>query len=101
MMAPIKELHRKEPDRVSVLGEVEATYHIFEKDGETYLQIDTYRSPYGTIPGKITQTLQLGPEGIAKLRDILGQVLDRRPIYPPAFVPTFPAAAAGTCRWHV
>jgi hypothetical protein len=73
-MARVNVFHPKETERHSVHSEVEATFSTFSKGDSTYLQIDTYGSPDREFKGKISQSLQFGPEGIAALRDILSQL---------------------------
>lgn len=73
-MALIKAMAPKSSDRTSVHGEVEATFHMFEKDGVTYLQIDTYGAPGREIVGKTSQSVQFGPEGRAALMALLEQL---------------------------
>lgn len=41
-----------EKDRVSVHTKVTTTYSVFEKDGEKYVQIDTYGKGDRVIPEK-------------------------------------------------
>jgi hypothetical protein len=74
MMARIDILEEKEPLRTSVHSPVAATFDIFEKEGVTFLQIDTYGSDERQITGKITQSIQFGNEGLTKLRQILGDI---------------------------
>ena len=71
-MALVKTLEQITMERNSVHGEVEATYCWFsDDDGQRYLQIDTFGSKDRENPGKQSQSIQLGPEGLAQLRDIL------------------------------
>ena len=58
----------------SLQGEVEAKFQVFERDGRHILQVNTYGSPEREIPGKVSQTLQFGPEGIAQLKVILKSI---------------------------
>ena len=61
-------------DRNTVHGEVDCTYLMFEAGGETYLQLDTYGSSARSIPGKVSQSLQLNETGAKELRQLLRQV---------------------------
>ena len=70
-MARVESLQPKVSERPSRHGEVEGTYSILEIDGERLLQIDTYGAPGRQIPGKVSQSLQFGPEGIKTLRHLL------------------------------
>ena len=71
MMARIDKLNERSPQRVSVHGEVEATFHVFDENGETYLQIDTYGAPGRQIPSKVSQSFQLGEVGRRELLRLL------------------------------
>ena len=46
-------------ERNSIHGTVSATYIVFEAEGKTFFQIDTYGSSKREIPGKTSQSLQL------------------------------------------
>ena len=70
-MARLETLLPKDAKRTSVHGEVEATFHIFDHGGETFLQIDTYGAPGRQIPEKVSQSIQLGRSGISQLKAIL------------------------------
>jgi hypothetical protein len=70
-MALVKKLERLALDRPFVHAEVDCTYTVFESDGKRYLQLDTYGSPTRKIPGKKSQSLQLGPTAITQLKDLL------------------------------
>ncbi|WP_417257803.1 hypothetical protein [Celeribacter sp.] len=73
-MALIRQIQEKEEHkRANIHGEVEATFVIFEKDGETYLQIDTYGSP-NRAEMKVSQSIQLGKEGRDALRTLLAKI---------------------------
>ena len=52
---------------------VECGYSTFSAGGETYLQLDTYGSPERSIPGKISQSIQLDRDSAAKLKQILAR----------------------------
>lgn len=70
-MAKIDTLEAASRERPGKHRPVSATYHVFEADGETILQIDTYGSLERQTPGKITQSIQFGSEGLRSLRAIL------------------------------
>lgn len=70
-MARVENLTPKLIERPSRHGEVEATYSVVEVNGEKMLQIDTYGTADRQIPGKVSQSLQFGPKGIAALRQLL------------------------------
>lgn len=71
MMALIETMERRDIQRPSRHGEVAATYSVLQIDDETYLQIDTYGAADRQIPGKISQSVQFGPAGVAELRRLL------------------------------
>jgi hypothetical protein len=69
-MAFIKQFQRKDTTpRKSAHQESKASYSVFERDGEKFLQIVTYG--HGQKPDKISQTIQLGREGASDLYGIL------------------------------
>ena len=51
--------------RNSVHKPVQATYTVFEEDGKTIFQIDTYGSPEREMPEKVSQSIQFD-EDMAK-----------------------------------
>ena len=73
-MALVKQMGALEIDTPTLHGEVEAKFKLFVRDGRYILQINTYGSPDRQIPGKVSQALQFGPEGIAQLKQILNEV---------------------------
>lgn len=53
-------------------AEVECTYYVgTDKEGRSYLQLDTYGSRNRDMPGKKSQSLRLGATAIAQLKAIL------------------------------
>lgn len=70
-MALVKKFTRKDRERVSLHDEIEATWTSFERDGRVILQIDTYGRDTRQVPGKQSQTIQIGREGAEALYDIL------------------------------
>ncbi len=73
-MALVKSMGPLEIETPTLHGEAEAKFKLFERDGRHILQINTYGSPNREIPGKVSQAIQFGPEGIAQLKRILSQV---------------------------
>lgn len=73
-MARVEAITLREHQRPSRHGEVEATCSVVNVDGVTYLPIDAYGAPDREAPGKVTQSLQFGPAGIAALRQILAGI---------------------------
>lgn len=51
--------------------EAEATYSIVNKNGEKYLQIDTYGSGNRKILGKKSQSIRFSPESLTILKEII------------------------------
>lgn len=73
-MARVNRFTLRRIERPSKHQSIEASYSIVEIDGERLLQIDTFGSATRQIPGKVSQSLQFGPEGIQALREILEQL---------------------------
>jgi hypothetical protein len=73
-MARIEKLGPAQRDRIGKHRSVSATFHVFEVDGETILQIDTYGSEDRQLPGKTSQSIQFGDEGLKALRAILSEI---------------------------
>ena len=74
VMALVKKFDEKTIEHPSLHGETSATYSVItNEDGRKLLQIDTYGSENRQIPGKISQSLQFGPEGIEELKKILSK----------------------------
>lgn len=61
-------------ERNALHGEASATFAIFETDGRYILQIDTFGSETREFPGKKSQTIQFGLEGLSQLRKILDEI---------------------------
>ena len=70
-MALIRSFKEKPMDRNSIHDEIEATYTAFERDGRTFIQIDSYGRSTRDIPGKKSQSIQLDRQGAAELFEIL------------------------------
>ncbi|MCD1632829.1 methionyl-tRNA formyltransferase [Martelella mediterranea] len=70
-MALVRTFKEKEPRRLSLHDEVEASISSFEVDGRALLQIDTYGRPDREIPGKTSQTIQFDKEGAEQLYKLL------------------------------
>lgn len=71
-MALIKNLDRITMERNVVHDDVEASYCVFQDDrGRKYLQINTYGSRHRKMPGKTSQSIQLGPEALQQLQEII------------------------------
>jgi len=70
-MALVRAFVEKNMDRNSIHDGIDATFTIFERDGRSFLQIDTYGRNSRDIPGKKSQTIQLDREGGQALFNIL------------------------------
>lgn len=70
-MALIRKFEQKNMDRNSIHDEIEASYTVFERDGRTFVQIDSYGRVDREIPGKKSQTIQLDEAGALQLYSIL------------------------------
>ncbi len=70
-MALVENLIEGFKDRQSIHKQTEATYFlVHDKDGQKYLQIDTYGSDERAIPGKVSQSIQFSPKAIEHLKKI-------------------------------
>ena len=68
-MAMIGKFVKREMDRMSIHDEIDAKYAIFERDGRSFLQIDTYGRKSRELPEKKSQSIQLDREsGLALLK---------------------------------
>jgi hypothetical protein len=70
-MALITKLEQVNKERTSVHKQTDCTYTIFTENGIKYLQLDTFGSEDRQTPGKISQSIQFGPESISQLKEIL------------------------------
>ena len=65
-----------EKERNSVHQKVNATYSVFEQDGNKYVQIDTYGRRSRNMPEKISQSLQLDRDSAAFIANLLITTFD-------------------------
>ena len=70
-MALVRKFDPLDGERTSLHIEVQAKYTTFEKDGKSFVQINTYGRPDREIPGKLSQTIQLDRQGAESLMAIL------------------------------
>ena len=71
-MATVRHLERIQLQVEAKHTDAEATWSIVkDRDGETYLQIDTYGSNERKLVGKQSQSIRLSADAIKELRDIL------------------------------
>lgn len=74
-MALVTRMDEITMERNQVHEPVEATFCTFRTaEGTTYLQIDTYGSQRRQLRGKKSQSIQLSPEAIAQLREIISKL---------------------------
>ena len=64
-------LTRMDKERNTIQTEAEASYTVFEMDGERYFQIDTYGTRYRKEQGKVSQVLQFDEESVKLLIKLL------------------------------
>ena len=70
-MALIRTFTLLDSERSSLHEEVEARYSVFERDGQGFVQINTYGRADREIPGKVSQSIQLDRQGAEALVGIL------------------------------
>ncbi len=73
-MVLVNRIGTLELERTQLHDEVESRGTIFEHDGRYILQLNTYGRASRQIPGKVSQTIQFGPEGIRALRRLLDDI---------------------------
>lgn len=66
-MALLRDFVKIHKNQNRVHDTVECGWTVFEKDGQTYLQLDTYGSSMRQIPGKISQSIQLDAQAAGEL----------------------------------
>jgi hypothetical protein len=70
-MALVRRFDKLDSERTSLHEEVEARYSAFERDGQGFVQINTYGRPGREVPGKVSQSIQLDRDGAEALMAIL------------------------------
>ncbi len=70
-MALIRKFSKLESERTSLHEEIEARYTVFERDGQGFVQINTYGTLGREMPGKVSQSIQLDQQGAEALIGIL------------------------------
>ena len=70
-MAMIRKFVERKMDRNSIHDGIEARYVIFEHDGRSFLQIDTYGRASREMPEKKSQSIQLDQDSALELIRIL------------------------------
>jgi len=72
-VAMIRKFVERSMERNSIHDEIEARYSIFERDGRSFLQIDTYGRESREMPEKKSQSIQLDRGSGLELLKILKQ----------------------------
>lgn len=72
----VKSMERLEKQRNTVHEEAQATYTVFELDGEKYFQLDTYGRTDREFPEKISQSIQLNKDSARQLVRLLIETYD-------------------------
>jgi len=75
-VALIRRFLEKHMERNSLHDEIEASYTLFERDGRSILQIDTYGRENREMPGKKSQSIQIDEAGAIALRAILKEAFN-------------------------
>lgn len=70
-MALIRRFERSQMERNSVHDEIDAKYAVFERDGRSFVQIDSFGRDSREIRGKKSQTIQLDRDSGLQLIKIL------------------------------
>jgi hypothetical protein len=73
LMALIERFVKKDMDRNSIHEGIEATYTVFERDGRSFMQIDSYGRSTRETPGKKSQSIQLDRKAGLELIELLKQ----------------------------
>jgi len=75
-MALVRSFEKLDGERFQLHEEVEAKYAVFERDGQGFVQINTYGRSTRELRGKLSQSIQLDRRGAEKLAQILRQAFD-------------------------
>jgi hypothetical protein len=70
-MPLISNIKHKSLQRHIEQNEIEATYDIIHRGGETFLQITTCGSPSRECPGKTSQVMRFNKQSIEQLKQII------------------------------
>ncbi|MBQ8172336.1 MAG: hypothetical protein IJ034_00145 [Mailhella sp.] len=65
------QIEKIDKQRYNLHDEADASYSIFEKNGNKYFQIDTYGSSKRILSNKISQTIQLDQNSVKALVTLL------------------------------
>ena len=72
----LESIKKIDKQRNTVHDKVHTTYTVFEMDGETYVQLDTYGRIDRETPGKSSQTIQFDRETAEFLVNLLKNEFD-------------------------
>lgn len=72
-MIDVSKMKKEDKERNSIHDTVDATYTVFEKNGDKFFQIDTYGRSSRDIPGKLSQTIQLNKKSALRLIELLSK----------------------------
>lgn len=67
----VSSLDKLDKQRNSVHEKVHTTYSVFEDNGQTYFQFDTYGASNREFPAKISQSIQLNKEAALHLINLM------------------------------
>lgn len=70
---------RIEKNKNHIHDKVEATYSVFEDNGNKYFQIDSYGKSTREVPGKVSQSLQIDRKAAEVIVDIVIAEFDLKP----------------------
>ena len=76
-VALITEFTEIQSDTSNVHGGVECGYRMFEREGTTYLQLDTYGSRDRKFQGKVSQSIQVDERSAAELQRLIRRAFPR------------------------
>ena len=72
-MALLRKFEERHKTTPSVHDEVDCSYAIFEIDGASYLQLDTYGSPESQNPDAVKQIIQIDADSARELQRLIGR----------------------------
>lgn len=77
-MAIVRRLQQNQLEVQSSHTETQATWSLVrDKDGQRYLQVDTYGSPSREIPGKKSQSIRFSEDALRQIQEIIARHFSR------------------------
>ncbi len=70
-MALVRKIEKLEGERYQLHSEVEAKYAVYELDGKSFVQLNTYGRPDREFPGKVSQSIQFDRNGAEQMVQVL------------------------------